>query len=77
MLRNDDGDGLQHAPAKIKPSRVLFGATLFCLRWARENGCEWDTATRDRAAEELGYTDTFGNCCSCTYENIGSCWICC
>ena len=61
MLRNDDGDGLQHDPAKIKPSRVLFGATLFCLRWARENGCEWDTATRDRAAEELGYTDDLGN----------------
>ena len=31
------------------------------LRWARENGCEWDAETRDRAAAELGYTDGLGN----------------
>ena len=31
------------------------------LRWARENGCEWDAETRDRAAAELGYTDNLGN----------------
>ena len=31
------------------------------LRWARENGCEWDAATRGRAAAELGYTDDLGN----------------
>ena len=31
------------------------------LRWVRENGCEWDAEIRDRAAEELGYTDDFGN----------------
>ena len=31
------------------------------LRWLRENGCPWRAATRDRAAEELGYTDDFGN----------------
>ena len=31
------------------------------LRWARENGCPWQWYTRDRAAEELGYTDDFGN----------------
>ena len=31
------------------------------LRWARENGCPWVAPTRDRAAEELGYTDDFGN----------------
>ena len=31
------------------------------LRWVRENGCEWGAATRDKAAEELGYTDDFGN----------------
>ena len=31
------------------------------LRWARENGCPWDAATRDRAAAELGYTDDLGN----------------
>ena len=31
------------------------------LRWARENGCPWEAATRDRAAEQLGYTDDFGN----------------
>ena len=31
------------------------------LRWARENGCPWTADTRDRAAEELGYTDDFGN----------------
>ena len=30
------------------------------LHWARENGCPWTAATRDRAAQELGYTD-FGN----------------
>ena len=31
------------------------------LRWVRENGCEWDAETRDRAATNLGYTDDFGN----------------
>ena len=31
------------------------------LRWLRANGCEWDAKTRDMAAEELGYTDDFGN----------------
>ena len=31
------------------------------LRWARENGCEWDAETRHRAAAELGYTDDLGN----------------
>ena len=31
------------------------------LRWARENGCPWRTEDRDRAAEELGYADDFGN----------------
>ena len=31
------------------------------LRWARENGCQWDADTRDKAAAELGYTDDFGN----------------
>ena len=31
------------------------------LRWLRENGCEWVAKTRDMAAEELGYTDDFGN----------------
>ena len=31
------------------------------LRWARENGCPWLAATRDDAAEKLGYTDDFGN----------------
>ena len=31
------------------------------LRWARENGCEWEYQIRDFAAEELGYTDDFGN----------------
>ena len=31
------------------------------LRWARDNGCEWDAETRDRAAAKLGYTDNFGN----------------
>ena len=31
------------------------------LRWARENGCPWDTWLRDRAAEDLGYTDDLGN----------------
>ena len=31
------------------------------LRWARENGCPWDASTRDRAAEQLGYTDDLGN----------------
>ena len=31
------------------------------LRWARENGCPWTADTRDWAAEELGYTDDFGN----------------
>ena len=31
------------------------------LRWARANGCEWAAETRDMAAEELGYTDDFGN----------------
>ena len=30
-------------------------------RWARENGCPWDAATRDDAAAELRYTDDFGN----------------
>ena len=31
------------------------------LRWARENGAPWNDATRDLAAEELGYTDGLGN----------------
>ena len=31
------------------------------LRWVRENGCPWDAQTCWRAAEELGYTDDFGN----------------
>ena len=31
------------------------------LRWARENGCNWDAATRDEAAAKFGYTDSFGN----------------
>ena len=31
------------------------------LRWARENGCPWDAATRDQAEAELGYTDDLGN----------------
>ena len=31
------------------------------LRWVRENGAPWDAATRDRAAQKLGYTDDFGN----------------
>ena len=31
------------------------------LRWARENGAPWYAETRDWAAEELGYTDDFGN----------------
>ena len=30
------------------------------LRWARANGCPWYAITRDQAAEELGYTDDFG-----------------
>ena len=33
--------------------------------WARENGCQWGAATRDRAAAKLGYTDAFGNLVSC------------
>ena len=31
------------------------------LRWARENGCPWTAETRDKAAEEFGYTDGLGN----------------
>ena len=31
------------------------------LRWLRERGCPWTAATRDLAAEKLGYTDDFGN----------------
>ena len=31
------------------------------LRWARENGCEWDEETRDWAAAKFGYTDDLGN----------------
>ena len=31
------------------------------LRWARENGAPWLAFDRDRAAEELGYTDDLGN----------------
>jgi len=31
------------------------------LRWARANGCLWRAATRDEAAQKLGYTDDFGN----------------
>ena len=31
------------------------------LRWLRENGCPWTTATRNTAAAKLGYTDDFGN----------------
>jgi len=30
------------------------------LRWARANGYPWYAITRDQAAEELGYTDDFG-----------------
>ena len=31
------------------------------LRWARENGAPWDAETRDKVADELGYTDDLGN----------------
>ena len=31
------------------------------LRWTRENGCLWDAETHYFLAEELGYTDDFGN----------------
>ena len=31
------------------------------LRWVRENSAPWTPFDRDRAAEELGYTDDFGN----------------
>ena len=34
---------------------------LETLRWARENGCPWDAATREQAAAKLGYTDDLGN----------------
>ena len=39
---------------------VMYGK-VETLRWARENGCPWTAETRDEAAEELGYTDDFGN----------------
>ena len=39
------------------------------LRWARENGCPWDTWTRDEAAAELGYTDELGNLWSSESED--------
>ena len=38
-----------------------LGGHVEVLRWARENGCEWDAATQDRAGEELGYWDDLGN----------------
>ena len=31
------------------------------LGWARENGAPWRAEDRDRAAEQLGYADDFGN----------------
>ena len=31
------------------------------LRWARENGCPWDSNTKEYAAERFGYTDDFAN----------------
>ena len=34
--------------------RAVDGGHVEVLRWARENGCQWGTATRDRAAAELG-----------------------
>jgi len=38
------------------------------LRWVRENGCPWTAYWRDRAAEELGYTDNLGN----LEDNLGN-----
>ena len=43
------------------------------LRWARENGCEWTAHVRDKAAEELGYTDDKGGLVVAA-EDHGGCW---
>ena len=40
---------------------AVAGGHVEVLRWARENGCPWDAETRYFAAEELEYTDDFGN----------------
>ena len=42
-------------------SGAVLNGRLATLRWARENGCPWWTSTRDRAADDLGYTDDLGN----------------
>ena len=31
------------------------------LRWARENGCPWNSVTLIRAAAKFGYKDDLGN----------------
>ena len=46
---------------------AIAGGHVEVLRWARANGCPWDAETRDQAAEELGYTDDFGN----LVDNLG------
>ena len=38
-------------------SRAVNKGHVEVLRWVRENGCPWRAEDRDRAAEELGYTD--------------------
>ena len=40
---------------------AVYKGHVEVLRWARANGCPWTAYTRDRAAEELGYTDDFGH----------------
>ena len=40
---------------------AIRGGHVEVLRWVRENGAPWVADTRDFAAEELGYTDDFGN----------------
>ena len=41
--------------------RAVMQGHVEVLRWARQNGCPWLAITRDEAADELGYTDDFGN----------------
>ena len=42
-------------------ANAFLGGHLEMLQWLRAHGYPWEAWTRDRAADELGYTDDFGN----------------
>ena len=54
------GEGCPWDDCSVCELAVEYGH-VEVLRWVRENGAWWTPFDRDRAAEELGYTDDLGN----------------